>query len=93
MNAVRHGFTLYSAESLKFIIGYVATAESHAHASEAGSGIGPFRQRAYVVLGAEYKLCMADFTLSDTLSVSCTVKPAVEITSPMRISSGWHLMW
>jgi hypothetical protein len=36
---------------------------------------------------------MADFTLADTSSVSRTVNPAVEIGSPTRISSGWHLMW
>src|ERR1017187_149795 len=47
----------------------------------------------YVVRGAECRASMADFTLADTSSVSRTVNPAVEIGSPTRISSGWHLMW
>src|ERR1035437_1730347 len=49
--------------------------------------------RPYVVLGAECRASIADFTLADTSSVSCTVNPAVEIGSPTRISSGWDLMW
>ena len=47
----------------------------------------------YVVLEAECRASIAAFTLDETASVSCTVNPAVEIGSPTRISSGWHLMW
>jgi hypothetical protein len=35
---------------------------------------------------------MLDFTRAETVSVSASVSPPVEITSPTRISSGWHLM-
>jgi hypothetical protein len=49
--------------------------------------------RPYVVLCAECRASMADFTFADTSSVSRTVNPAVETGSPTRISSGWHLMW
>lgn len=35
---------------------------------------------------------IAVFTRADTASVSATVIPAVEITSPTRISNGWLLM-
>ena len=43
-------------------------------------------------LGAEYSDSIAALTLAETLPVSLAVSPAVEITSPTRISSGWHLM-
>jgi hypothetical protein len=47
----------------------------------------------YVLLGADCSPSIAAFTFAETASVSCTVNPAVEIGSPTRISSGWHLMW
>jgi hypothetical protein len=50
-------------------------------------------RRGYVLLGADCSPSIAAFTFAETASVSCTVNPAVEIGSPTRISSGWHLMW
>src|ERR1039457_5653353 len=40
----------------------------------------------YVVLGAECRASIADFTLADTPSVSCTVNPAVGLGWEFRSS-------
>ena len=49
-------------------------------------------RRAYAILGKLCSASIAAFTSADTASVSRTVNPVVEITFPIRISSGWHLM-
>ncbi len=65
-----------------------------ANADEAKPRVSCFVQgRRYIILGADRRVSIAALTVADTLSVSCTVNPLVEIGSPTRISSGWHRMW